>query len=475
MMNRIIILSYFCVLSVIANAQSILKYPISSTFDEQYYTLTPLHDGRIVLKNSSGTGPIYDYLKITDTSCSITKITSAGDYDAVYGNGTVTELSDYTLAEVNYASDYHYDFKAHMRKYDALGNLLWDTQFSDSIYALSSVKAIETSDHSLLTYGYEYINGYPMSHFICKINSSGTICWKKQIPDSTIAGVNGMADIGNNQYLLISNFMNGQAIHKIDSSGNIIWKRNIDSSFFTYRDIHVMNNNSFRIYYEKIGAVYNTYYESILLSLDIDSSGVISNKVTLNSIPNRFRMAHFFINDIGFVDFTENDSGANNWINMDIYNSTGNLIFNNFYPFDNNYDFRLYAADKYIGKSLVFLMDTSAYDSASGMPIGSGFQIWKVVLQDNFQSVNTITNSENILSIYPNPASDQLVVSIDGKPLPLHLKLFYLNGKLIHEYDTEKQSTLIDISNINEGLYYLNYESSDKKITGTCKLLIRRN
>jgi hypothetical protein len=66
------------------------------------------------------------------------------------------------------------------------------------------------------------------------------------------------------------------------------------------------------------------------------------------------------------------------------------------------------------------------------------------------------------ISVYPNPASDAVIVSIaETAELPLTLKLFDMNGNLLYATQITSSETRIPVANFAQGIYLLHV--ADKK------------
>jgi hypothetical protein len=65
--------------------------------------------------------------------------------------------------------------------------------------------------------------------------------------------------------------------------------------------------------------------------------------------------------------------------------------------------------------------------------------------------------SESKLIIYPNPVSTTLNISEDVKILNSEIKIFDTFGKVLNVYIFNENSTEINISNLNSGVYFLQF------------------
>ena len=70
------------------------------------------------------------------------------------------------------------------------------------------------------------------------------------------------------------------------------------------------------------------------------------------------------------------------------------------------------------------------------------------------------------ISIYPNPASDWLMIAYKGKSKSaLSIKVLDYCGRLIKQQIPLKESIEIDVSDLTGGIYYIEVESDESKVT----------
>ncbi len=72
--------------------------------------------------------------------------------------------------------------------------------------------------------------------------------------------------------------------------------------------------------------------------------------------------------------------------------------------------------------------------------------------------------SENLISVYPNPAKDNLTVKLDIKSTrETSISLYNVFGELVYSTTTKISLTDIPLKGIGEGLYFLNILTDKKK------------
>ncbi|MDG1476832.1 MAG: T9SS type A sorting domain-containing protein, partial [Vicingaceae bacterium] len=74
---------------------------------------------------------------------------------------------------------------------------------------------------------------------------------------------------------------------------------------------------------------------------------------------------------------------------------------------------------------------------------------------DNCETVGLKENlTQNILKIYPNPTSEKLFITLSNKNVSIAYSIFDISGKEVAS-SILNQSSFIDVSNFNKGLYLL--------------------
>jgi hypothetical protein len=87
---------------------------------------------------------------------------------------------------------------------------------------------------------------------------------------------------------------------------------------------------------------------------------------------------------------------------------------------------------------------------------GSGLTIQNVLLAKNENSLEEINNRIEY-SVYPNPANDLLTISLTSKPdLKTNFSIKSSLGVELLDGNVIDKKTIIDISNLNRGIYFIN-------------------
>ena len=84
--------------------------------------------------------------------------------------------------------------------------------------------------------------------------------------------------------------------------------------------------------------------------------------------------------------------------------------------------------------------------------------------------VEETTFAENTFNIYPNPANDYVKVSGDDINT---ISVYNSLGALVERIDVEKSTTLIDLSEYNAGIYFINIEQNNG-VSMTQKMVVTK-
>ena len=91
----------------------------------------------------------------------------------------------------------------------------------------------------------------------------------------------------------------------------------------------------------------------------------------------------------------------------------------------------------------------------------------EICVTDDLSTTMEESDANQVLSVYPNPASNDLYIKIPKEFKPYNLSIFSPDGKkcsstIINDHDSEFFN--VDISNLSPGIYYLTLESINEKI-----------
>ena len=99
-----------------------------------------------------------------------------------------------------------------------------------------------------------------------------------------------------------------------------------------------------------------------------------------------------------------------------------------------------------------------------------GHGIYQRNYVNDFLAVNEIAISDESIAIYPNPASEQVFVSVTENSSDIQsIQMYDINGKFIQDVDSSKKE--FNVSSLSNGMYFIKFSSITGSIT---KRLIKR-
>ncbi len=84
----------------------------------------------------------------------------------------------------------------------------------------------------------------------------------------------------------------------------------------------------------------------------------------------------------------------------------------------------------------------------------------------NEQNNTPLVEEQSIINVYPNPASDKVVVSYTASCPKCVLRIFTIEARQVYEAKGINKETEIDVSNLKSGVYYLSITTEDGKRQG---------
>ena len=95
------------------------------------------------------------------------------------------------------------------------------------------------------------------------------------------------------------------------------------------------------------------------------------------------------------------------------------------------------------------------------------------MIKNNKQiGIKTVTDFNNYILIYPNPAGDHLAIQINKNTMSCFLEITNPLGEVVYRGDLAKENSTVDLQTIKNGLYYLKI-AGDQKILYSKKLIIQ--
>lgn len=79
----------------------------------------------------------------------------------------------------------------------------------------------------------------------------------------------------------------------------------------------------------------------------------------------------------------------------------------------------------------------------------------------NCTGINENKNNQSVFSIYPNPNNGNFIINTDTKGF---YSILNMQGQVVKTFEIKEFTTLLNVSELNPGIYYLNFKHSSKKI-----------
>ena len=114
----------------------------------------------------------------------------------------------------------------------------------------------------------------------------------------------------------------------------------------------------------------------------------------------------------------------------------------------------------------VIVTDMKVHDNAQKLRVATyGRGIWESPLMHSFNVGVDDKMTQQQLAIWPNPSSNQIEVNTGAMPTGTLIHVIDAYGKWVTSLNTQGTTTLIDITNLNAGVYYLRC-ATHKRPTG---------
>lgn len=400
----------------------------------------------------------------------------------VFGSSS-SPVSGDKIAPLKGASDYW------VVKFDNAGNQLWqETYGGDSTEAI--VDAIETANGDFLLFGYslsdisgdktEPPKGSGRDYWLVRINSSGNLLWEKTYggdePDNP-ASVSALADGGILLSGVSASNISGDKsednygvqnvwLLRLDAMGNILWDKTLGGNAAENDGVAIYSNDAIYVVANSSSPVSGTktqpsrgLVDMWLTKLDLDGN-IIWDKAYGGSLgdasvgisvtgDNELMLTGFsFSNTSG--EKTEDSYGmADMWLVA--IDTNGTVLW-----------------DKGIGGSLsetatqTIMVDEGRYIVAGYSESGiSGDKTESNRGEEDFwiveiaTSVGVTENQALELSMYPNPADEQLQIEWEKVTPSCQgvIEIHHTDGSLVQRLDTYRTLTTVPTGHLSDGLY----------------------
>jgi hypothetical protein len=464
-------------------------------------------DGNVIwAKSAGGTA--------SDVGSSVTVDNSGYIYLAGYFYSPFISFGSYTLYNSNvFTSD------IFLVKYDADGNVIWarsagDTGFDESYcnsvddYGNLYITGIFTSPS--ITFGsFTLTNNGNIDMFIVKYEANGNVIWAKSaggINDDwgysvsvtgsgniiyvtgyydspTISfGTYTLTNAGSEDMFIVCYDVSGTVIYAkggggisydygysvaTDASGNAYVIGSFMSSSITFGNYTLTNTNIgfsdvFFVKYDVSGTV---LWAKSAGGIDYDSG----NSVITDATGNAYITGSFMSPSIIFGAFTLTNVG-NRDVFLVKYNGNGNVLWANSaggicqddgWSVAVDISGNAYVTGSFHSPTIIFGSDTL-------------LNSWNCSTEDMFVAksegfnvgINEINNSKNI-SIFPNPANENIILSIPIELSACFVRILNIEGQELMQQNVNGHNTTIDVSKLSYGVYFA-------KLTGERTVMVKK-
>jgi Secretion system C-terminal sorting domain len=325
--------------------------------------------------------------------------------------------------------------------YDSNGNYLWNSNISTQYSYANNYKSLDgdaVGNNYLLTVGY-----YELT--VNKFDNTGARLWDKTLGDfssgSRVTPQSVLVDKSNGDFYIAGTFDNTVDFDPGSGVTNLI------SNNISYQDGFIARYDS------SMNLIWVNYYAGNIsfgdYSLDFSGNDIIAagnlkgtinfgNGITFSS-PTQSTPFYIKFDNSGTVlnGYMLNGFGSYNTIN-----ATGNQSF---------------VASGYVGGT-IDMDPTSGTVTLSATNAGGFNAVYGTV-----PTAITEINKNNSLSVFPNPATNFLVVETKANSIA---KLFDINGREIFSQNINANSkNSLDVSEIANGLYLLNVGNDFQKVS----------
>lgn len=405
---------------------------------------------------------------------------------------------------------------SYIIKIDNTGAIQWEKRISGSSWdRFRDVVELSTGDFLLTGDDGSYSAGNLDAHVV-KISSTGNLIWIKNLGTSFREHSQSIIELPNGEYLLsgntnITNNGSGNSANsfliKTTNDGTVIWGKQFNNStFFTDINETIMLNDGNLLNIGETRASDAGNHDIFLLKTDTNGTVIWSKnyggtgndvgvnvrektngELVISAFTNSYGNANQLLlintDNLGNIIWSKTYGGSSNdeldWWGKPMELTTTNeiIIAGGTMSFGiGNEDVYVVktneCGESYCNEQTIVLTTTSstAIDVSFTVLTTSGGSLVNtnsivnsisfaenVLCDSNLVSVNTITDINKNLIIYPNPALNYLNVKINKEFDIQYIELYNITGQKIDAKSFEKTNEYIqiDISNLSEGLYFL--------------------
>lgn len=410
----------------------------------------------------------------------LTKLDSMGQvkFQKYIGNASneigksVIQLSDSSFVIAGYTNSIGFGgYDVYLVKTDKAGNMMWAKTYGgqdwDFAYSLQ-----QTQDGGFVIGGTTYSMGRGGADgYIIKTDANGVEQWHK-----TYGGINddefkSVIQTNDGNYALTgytksyNDIDSGDVwIFKLDTNGDSLWCKFYGGNKEDFGNgiIQLQNLNLFVAGGTKSFSV-NYNIETIVMSYDLSNGNLLYNYRDVSS------QTEYYNCTVQGINGTIVNCGAtNNAVSgfdglVDMYSSSFGYV--NFFSTGSNDIEELYGVSKTQDKGFVAIGKTSGY----GAILDDVFILKMDSVGSygiNITSINKNDLALKSINIFPNPASTFLNISMKTLNLNNNIKCTFsdINARIILEKQIDSEQSVINISELSAGLYFIQLFDNERLI-----------
>ena len=323
----------------------------------------------------------------------------------------------------------------YVRKFDVLGNLLWEQTDMSGVAGTYEKAAWVNVDsgNNIYVCGYRYSgtsNMYPDTIIALKYDPAGNLLWKRQFPDSYLGGLpmRSELDASGNFYIGTMNTSPpGFNLYKLDPAGTLLFHvADSSTSNVSFNNMRIKDDKVVMTGYASLG--------SIACVVEFDTTGNFlwgNNFSTWGAMDLEIDSAH----NVYFISRQENQISPNSSFDVKLFklNPNGSLDTSYSYDFGNSVDFvdRMTLVNGKI--SIIGWAYTSGMNWLTMQTDMNGNLLWHAIYDEtNFNDeipywISAKPNGEVFVSGKGGPDT----VSATGSAYVRNVTLKYNNGQIV--------------------------------------------
>lgn len=456
----------------VLNAQPPLKFYCrygGNGYDFGYDVKQTFDGGYIVVGSTSsfGQGNTDLYLLKLDSMGQVKYQKSFGGYNNEIGK-SIVQLADSSFVITGYTSSSGVGgYDMYLLKTDALGNLIWQKTIGGVDWDFSyNIKA--TTDGGFIICGTTYSYGYGNADgYVVKVDANGNTIWSKYFGGANDDEFKSVTQTSDGNYALTgytksyNDVDSGDVwIFKIDMNGDSLWSKYYGGSKEDFgRSIIELNSTDLYV----AGGTASQSVNNNLQSLQITFNSNTGNQTYLfiDATPQEkyynavVQGVNGFIANCGKTKKT--GFGYDGLI--DVYKEA--FWYFNFMSHGSTGREELFGIDKTKDKGFV----------AVGVTNGFGSVLDDVFIMkgdsaankgSSIVGVNELEKTKIDYLIYPNPTTDYVyinILNVNEIKEPKY-QIINISGQVILSGNIYEQKTKLNVTNLSEGLYFLNVYNS---------------